>query len=95
MYNQSEYHGNLHGKRWFPANVYVVNGLQSENKIPITWQIYDLVREGRIPATLSPLWGTLGPMLRKVDVRKFGNPLWLDISTFWLLFSLKGMPSGL
>ena len=30
---------NIHGKRWFPPNVYLVNGLQSENKRPIIWQM--------------------------------------------------------
>ena len=28
---------NFHGKQWFPANIYMLNGLQSENKRPITW----------------------------------------------------------
>ena len=30
---------NIHGKRCFPPNVYLVNGLQSENKRPIIWQM--------------------------------------------------------
>ena len=47
---------NLHGKRWFPANVYFVTGLQSENKRPIIWQIKHFFREGRISATLGNPW---------------------------------------
>ena len=35
--------------------------------------------EGHIPSTLFPLWETLGPMLSKIDVIKFGNPSWLVI----------------
>ena len=33
-----------------------------------------LVREGWIPVTLSSLWETLGLMLSKVGIIKFGNP---------------------
>ena len=62
------------GNDGFPANVYIVNGLQSQIKRPVTWRIYHLVREGRIPATLSPLGETLGLILSKVDTIKFGNP---------------------
>ena len=29
---------NFYGKRCFPKNVYLVNGLYSENKIPSSWQ---------------------------------------------------------
>ena len=57
-----------------PANVYVVNRLQSENKGTIAWQMYYLVREEQISVTLSPLWQTLGAMVKKVDVKKFYNP---------------------
>ena len=56
------------------ADVYVVNGLESENKIPIAWQIQYFVREEKISDALSPLLETLGPMVRKVDVKKFYNP---------------------
>ena len=45
--------------------------------------------EGRIPATLSRLWETLGAMLSKIDVIKFCNPSWLDIWTFWLRYPLQ------
>ena len=51
---------NFLGNNDFPANVYIVNGLQSDIKGPITRRIYYLVREGLIPVTLSPLWETLG-----------------------------------
>ena len=34
---------NFLGNNGFPANVYIVNGLQSEIKRPITWRIYYLV----------------------------------------------------
>ena len=54
--------------------VFMVNGLQSENKRPIGWQIQYLVREEQVFVTLSQLLETLGPMVRKVDVKKFGNP---------------------
>ena len=64
----------LLGNNGFPANVYIVNGLQSEIKRPITSRIFYLVREGRIPVTLSPLWETLGLMLSKVGIIKLGNP---------------------
>ena len=62
------------GNNGFPAKVYIVNGLQSEIKRPMTWRIYYLVKEGRIPVTLSPLWEPLGLMLSKVGIIKFGNP---------------------
>ena len=66
-------------KRWFPASVYVVNGLQPENKRPITSIIWYLMREGQISTTLSPLWENLQPMLSKIDVIKFFNPSLLHI----------------
>ena len=71
------------GNNGFPANIYIVNGLQSENKRPITWRIYYLVREGRISLTLSPLWETLGLMLSKVGIIKFGKPSWIHQNYFW------------
>ena len=37
------------------------------------------MREGRIPATLFPLWETLGPVLSKVQVIKFCNQSCNDI----------------
>ena len=40
----------------------------------ITLKIWYLVRGRQIPVTLSPLWVTLGPMLSKVDLIKFGSP---------------------
>ena len=78
-------------ERWFPANVYLVNGLQSENKRPINWQIKYFFGEGRIPATS----GNHEPILSKVDIAKFGNPSSFDIWTFWLLVNICSMPSGL
>ena len=42
--------------------------------------------EGRfIPATLSPLLDsfTLGLMLSKIDIIKFGNPSWIHQNCFW------------
>ena len=50
-----------------------MNGLQSENKRPIAWQIHYLMRKEQISITLSPLLETLGPMEGKVDVKKFYN----------------------
>ena len=77
-------------------NVYVVNGLQSESKRPIAWEIECLVmKEGWIPAAMSPLWETLRPMISKVDDIKFFNPSLLDIWTYCLLVILCGMPKGL
>ena len=32
-----EYQRNIYGKGWFCTNVYLVNGLQSDNKRPINW----------------------------------------------------------
>ena len=63
-------------------NVYVVNGLQSEDKIPITLEIQYLVRKEQTAVTLSLFlesYGPMvrlesyGPMVRKVDVNKFCN----------------------
>ena len=71
------------GNNGFHANVYIVNELQSEIKRSITWRIFSLVREGRIPVTLSPLWETLGFMLIKVGIIKFGNPSWIHQDYFW------------
>ena len=71
------------GSNGFLANVYIVNGLQSEIKRLITWQIYYLVREGRISVTLSSIWETLGLMLSKVGIIKFGNPSWIYQNYFW------------
>ena len=71
------------GNNGFPANIYIVNGLQSEIKRPITWRIFYLVREGQIPVTLSQLWKTLGLMLRKVGIIKFDNPSWIYQNYFW------------
>ena len=62
------------GNNGFLANVYIVNGLQLEIKRLMTWRNFYLVREGRIPVTLSPLWETLGLMSRKFGLLKFGNP---------------------
>ena len=67
----------------FPENVYIVNELQSEIKRSITWQIFDLVRKGGIPVTLSPLWKTLGLMLIKVRIIKFQNLSWIHQDYFW------------
>ena len=78
-------------ERWFPANVYLVNGLQSENKRPINWQIKYFFGEGRIPATL----GNPEPILSKVDIAKFGNSSSFDIWTFWLLVIIWSMSRGL
>ena len=58
--------------------MYLVNGLQSGNKIPITCQIKYFFMEGRIPATL----GNPEPILSEVDVVKFANPSSFDI---WIL----------
>ena len=74
---------NFLGNNVFPANVYIVNGLQSEIKRPITWRIYYLVRERRILVTLSPLRETLGLMLSKVGIIKFGIPSWIHQNCFW------------
>ena len=70
------------GKNGFPANVYIVNGLQWEINRPITWRILNLVREWRIPVTLFPHLETLGLMLRKVGIIKFGNPSWIHQNYF-------------
>ena len=48
--------------------------MQSEIERPITWQMYYLVRVGKISVTLSPLWETLGLMLSEVGTIKFDNP---------------------
>ena len=53
------------------------------------------MREEQISVTLSPLWQTLGAMVKKVDVKKFYNPSWLDIWAFLLLAILCSMPRGL
>ena len=53
------------------------------------------MREEQISVTLSPLLETLAPMVRKVDVKKFYNPSWLDIWAFLLLAILCSMPRGL
>ena len=58
------------GNEGFPQT----NGLQLENKRSIAWQIQYLVRKEQTSVTLSPLLETLGPMVRKVDVKKFYNP---------------------
>ena len=39
LHNWSEYQRKINRKWWFPANIYVVNKLQSSNRRPITWQI--------------------------------------------------------
>ena len=78
-----------HGKQWFPANVYFVNGLRSENKRPILWQIF--FREGYIPATLQ----NPEPILSKIDIAKFGNPSSFDVWTFRLLVTICSMPRDL
>ena len=62
------------GNNVYIVNGYIVNGLQSEIKRPMTWRIFYLVREGRMPVTLSPLWETLGLMSRKFGILKFGSP---------------------
>ena len=66
--------GTFLGNMGFPVSVYTLNGLLSQIKRPMTRRIYYLVREGQIPATLSSLWETLGLMLSKVGIKKFGNP---------------------
>ena len=71
------------GNNGFPENVYIVNELQSEIKRSITWRIFYLVREGRIPVTLSPFGETLGLMLIKVGIIKLGNPSWIHQDYFW------------
>ena len=70
------------GSNIFPENVYIVNELQSEIKRSITWRIFYLVREGRIPVTLSPLWEILGLMLMKIGVIEFGHS-WIHQNYFW------------
>ena len=47
---------NFLGNNVFPANVYIVNGLQSEIKRPITWRFF--FSEGRMDSCYSVL--TLG-----------------------------------
>ena len=73
-----------------------MNGMQSEIKRPITWRIYYLMREGRIPGTLSPLWEILGLMLSRAGIIKFGSPSWIHQNYFetpwgklWNLFGMK------
>ena len=75
--------GNFLGNNGFPENVYIANEMQSEIKRSIIWWIFYLVREGRIPVTLSPLWETLGLMLIRVGIIKFGNPSWIHQDYFW------------
>ena len=71
------------GNNGFSANVYIANELQSEIKRSITWRLFYLVREGRIPATLSPFWKTLGLMLIKLGIIKFGYASWIHQDYFW------------
>ena len=80
------------GSNIFPENVYIVNELQSEIKRSITWRIFYLVTEGRIPVTLSPLWEILGLMLMKVGIIEFGNSTRTTFETSWgKLRNLFGM----
>ena len=64
----------LQGNNGFHANVYIVNGLQSEMKK--TYHLINLLfSEGRLDSCYSVLtWKTLGLMLSKVVIIKFGNP---------------------
>ena len=58
----------FHGKSRFPANIYVANGWQSEKSRPTVCRTINLlfskklIGEGGNPATLLPLWETLGHM---------------------------------
>ena len=41
------------------------------------------------------LWETDEPILSKVNIVKFGNPLSFEILNFWLLVTVCSMPRGL
>ena len=63
---------------WEEKTYYLTNLVFSEKKMNFYYSV--------------PTWETLGPMLSKVAVIKFGNPSWLDTWTFWHLVILCCMP---
>ena len=74
MYDLIEYQKKFEEKLGLCANVFVVNGLNSEKKKELLLDKFSTYwGKEEIPATLYSLWGTMGLMLRNVGAMKFCN----------------------